>query len=114
MDGLFRVASKSTDPAIAGEQYVTIASEKTMRVSHVERWAKVTLHNVQFPTLKEAAEKFGSIIFTAMGTKVVSVSVNIRDRETTTALIAKIFSFHVEVTVNQTISQNRDCEITDK
>jgi len=40
MDGGFRDASKSTEPVIVGEPYVTITSEKMRRVSHAEKWAK--------------------------------------------------------------------------
>lgn len=115
MDGMFRDASKSTEPVIVGEPYVTITSEKMTGVSHAVKWAKITKATVQYShTLKEAAEKYGSIILTAMGTKVLSDSANIMDGATTTAVTTKMFSFNAVVTANQTIRLNRDCEITDK
>jgi len=49
-----------------------------------------------------------------MGTKVLSDSANIRDGAITIAVMTKMFSFNAEVTANQTIRLNRDCEITDK
>lgn len=108
MDGLFRDASKSTEAVIVGEPYVTTTSEKMKRVSRAEKWAKTTKDNVQCTTRKEAAEKYGSIILTAMATKVDSFSANIMDRETTIAVTTKMFSCNVEVTASQTIPLNRD------
>jgi len=108
MDGPFRGASKSTEAVIVGEPYVTTTSEKTKRVSRAEKWAKITKDNVQCTTRKEAAEKYGSIILTAMATKVDSFSANIMDRETTIAVTTKMFSCNVEVTASQTIPLKRD------